>query len=144
MTHSSQSLPPTKDALYLHFERSNYQCRQWKKALDHVSEEPKNHGRKNENGSLEISWANEKPAPESILEFVTCNCRKSRCIKNQCSCKAVGLPEGVEVLKKRIKMNRGRGGQTYLYVRSCEKKLPDFRTADRVLSDKLLAKCFLF
>ena len=36
-------------------------------------------------------WTNEKPAPESILQFVTCNCQKSRCINNQCNCKDVGL-----------------------------------------------------
>ena len=97
-THSPQSLPLTKDALYLHIERSNYQCRHWKNVLDchHVLEEPtkwKNrNGMKTENGSLEIRWTNEKPASESILEFVTCNYRKSQCIKNQCSCKAVRLP----------------------------------------------------
>ena len=26
-----QSLPPTKDALYLHIERANYHCQLWKK-----------------------------------------------------------------------------------------------------------------
>ena len=30
-----QSLPPTKDALYLHIKRANYQCQLWKKALDY-------------------------------------------------------------------------------------------------------------
>ena len=42
------------------------------------------------------------------------------------------------VLKKRTKTNRVRGGQAYLYVRSV-KKLPDFQTAGRVLSDTLLS-----
>ena len=91
---SPQSLPPTKDALYLNFERANYQCQQWKKAHDrsHTLPDPTNHGWKEENGSLAIRWTTEKPAPESILEFVTCNCRKSHCINDQCSCKAVDLP----------------------------------------------------
>ena len=28
-----ESLPPTKDVLYLHFDRINYQCHQWKMAV---------------------------------------------------------------------------------------------------------------
>ena len=37
-----QKLPPTKDALLLHFNRANYQAYQWKGALDltHVLLEP--------------------------------------------------------------------------------------------------------
>ena len=34
----------------------------------------------------------EKPAPESILEFVSCKCQKSMCQRNNCSCKSLGLP----------------------------------------------------
>ena len=71
-----QSLPPTKDALYLHFDGANYQCQQWKKALDrqHELPDPINHGWVQENGSLSIQWATHKPAPESILAFVSCDC----------------------------------------------------------------------
>ena len=44
------------------------------------------------------------------------------------------------VLKKQTKTNRGRGDQAYQYVRSVI-KFPDFQTAGRVLSDKLLGSC---
>ena len=75
-----ESLPPTKDALYLHFNRVNYQCRQWKMALNlhHELSDPTDHGWLNDdNGRLEIHWAECKPAPEAILQFVTCSCCKS-------------------------------------------------------------------
>ena len=70
------SLPPTKDVLYLHFDRVNYQCRQWKMALNLHQE------LSDDNGRLGIHWTEYKPAPEAILEFVTCSCRKSECGTN--------------------------------------------------------------
>ena len=89
-----ESLPPTKDALYLHFDRLNYQCRQWKTALNlhHELSDPTDHGWVNDdNGRLGIHWTECKPAPEAILEFVTCSCRKSECGTNQCGCVFVNL-----------------------------------------------------
>ena len=53
-----------------------------------------------------------------------------------------GGGRGVLKIKKRIKTNRGRGRGSSLSVRSlCEKKLPNFQTVGRVLSDKLLGSC---
>ena len=34
---------------------------------------------------------NQKPAPEAILEFVACHCRKSLCQSNMCNCYAIDL-----------------------------------------------------
>ena len=45
-----------------------------------------------ENNKLQIKWMAEKPAPESILEFSSCNCKKSMCQTNRCNCKSLGLP----------------------------------------------------
>ena len=86
-------LPPTRDALYLHFDRVNYQCHEWKNALDsnHVLPNPVNHGWTEVDGKLSIYWITNKPAPETVLEFVSCECRKSRCVANQCRCYSVGL-----------------------------------------------------
>ena len=81
-----ESLPPTKDALYLHFDRANHQCRQRKMALNlhHELSDPTDHCWINDdNGRLGIHWTECKPAPEAILEFVTCSCRKSECGTNQ-------------------------------------------------------------
>ena len=90
-----QSLLPTKDALYLHFDRVNYQCRQWKMALNlhHELSDSTDHGWVNDdNGRLGIHLTEYKPAPEAILEFVKCSCRKSECGTNPCGCVFVNLP----------------------------------------------------
>ena len=55
----SESLPPTKDALYLHFDRVNYQCCQWKMALNphHELFDPTDHGWVNDdNGRSGMHW----------------------------------------------------------------------------------------
>ena len=51
-----QSLPRTKDALYLHTERGNYQCQLWKKALDYHPHlpHPVEHGWTGTDGSLVV------------------------------------------------------------------------------------------
>ena len=50
------------------------------------------------------------------------------------------------VLKKRTKTNRVRGGQVYLYVRSCEKNCLVFKHQAEffLISCLAVAKCFLF
>jgi len=45
-----------------------------------------------EGNGMGINWMNEKPAPESILAFVSCNCKKNKCNANSCSCYGVNLP----------------------------------------------------
>ena len=90
-----ESLPPTKDALYLHFDRVNYQCCQWKMALNphHELSDPTDHGWVNDdNGRSGMHWTECKPAPEAILEFVTRSCCKSECGTNQCGSVFVNLP----------------------------------------------------
>ena len=73
-----QSLPPTKDHLHLHIEHAHYEYQQWKKELDshphlvHLV----GHGWKDIDGSLTVQWEILKPAPDSILEYVSC-CKKS-------------------------------------------------------------------
>ena len=58
----------------------------------HVFENPLLHGWRKVDDEIEIHWLNEKPAPDAILEFVTCGCKKTNCSNNQCSCRAVDLP----------------------------------------------------
>jgi hypothetical protein len=38
-----------------------------------------------------VKWMSQKPAPDSILEFSLCGCKKSGCKNNMCSCVANGL-----------------------------------------------------
>ena len=75
-------MQPTKNALYLHIDRINYECRQWKMALNLHCElsDPTDYGWVNDdNRSLGIHWTECKPAPEALLEFLTCSCCKSEC-----------------------------------------------------------------
>ena len=92
-TPDPRKLPPTRDALHLHFDRANYQCHEWKSALDkdHLLLNPVGYGWKEDDGKLAVNWTLFKPAPDSILEFVSCECKKSQCVNNQCKCKSVNL-----------------------------------------------------
>ena len=68
-----QFLPLTKYALYLLTERANYQCQLWKKALDSYPHLPHSieHGWTDIDGSLIFQSGLLKPAPDSILKFVS-------------------------------------------------------------------------
>ena len=41
---------------------------------------------------MQIEWCRKKPAPDAVLEFVTCRCVKTMCKTAKCNCSAVGLP----------------------------------------------------
>ena len=43
------------------------------------------------NGMLETNWMTQKPAPDTLLEFLSCGCKKSGCQNNMCVCIANGL-----------------------------------------------------
>ena len=68
-----QFLPLTKYALYLLTKRANYQCQLWKKALDSYPHLPHSieHGWTDIDGSLIFQSGLLKPAPDSILKFVS-------------------------------------------------------------------------
>ena len=88
-----QRLPPTKDALKLHLMRCNYQVSEWKQALNahHAPKTPVGRGWKIEGGKLSIQWMTKKPAPDEILEFTSCNCKKSNCSSRKGRCFSIGL-----------------------------------------------------
>ena len=86
-------LPPTKDELLLHSQRANYVTCIWKSALsaNDMSPTPERHGWLLRNGMLETNWMSQKPAPDTLLEFLSCGCKKSGCQNNMCICIANGL-----------------------------------------------------
>ena len=62
-----------------------------KKALDrhlHLFH-PLRYERADIDGPLAVQWGSLKPTSDSVLEFVYCNCKKSKCTTNQCCCAAV-------------------------------------------------------
>ncbi|CAB4001853.1 Hypothetical predicted protein [Paramuricea clavata] len=88
-----QQLPPTQDELLLHCQRANYVAKIWKSALiaDIDLPHPAGYGWREVNGLLEIKWMSQKPAPDSLLEFLACGCKKSGCQNNRCLCARNGL-----------------------------------------------------
>ena len=89
-----QQLPPTKDELLQHCKRVSYVTAIIKQALELNVEYPSPQGHGwiiTASGDLEIEWMTQNPAPDSILEMVSCSCKRSKCHSASCSCFAHGL-----------------------------------------------------
>ena len=88
----SHQLPPAKDELLHHLKRANYQLLVWKQALNTNFEphSPIGHVWQDNEGRLEIAWKERKPAPETMLELTTCNCRRALC-GDDCQCRILSL-----------------------------------------------------
>ena len=90
----SYQLPPCRYCLFKHILRANYQALVWKSCLVAcpVIPAPIGHGWKHEgeNDAYAIDWMSVNPAPNAVLEFLSCNCSRS-CESNRCSCVANGL-----------------------------------------------------
>ena len=88
----SEALPPTSDSFIQHLKRANYQVLVWRKSLvgNQDLPEPQCSGWKEEDGVLCPILMTSNPAPESIIELTTCNCKKSLC-RSTCSCANNGL-----------------------------------------------------
>ena len=87
----SHQLPPCRHCLRKHIDRANYQALIWKNCLKPLPTipEPEGHGWKIENGDLVIDWTSIAPAPDTILELLSCNCARS--CNNNCVCVTNGL-----------------------------------------------------
>jgi hypothetical protein len=86
--YDEELLPPNQDSLNNHIRRANYQCYIWRHAVQPILRLPNfcDHGWKlDEEGNVTINWTSLAPAPDSILEFVNCKCKKG-CENNRCSC----------------------------------------------------------
>ena len=52
--------------------------------------DPERHGWLMVQGMLKIDWMHGQPAPDSVLEFIACKCKK-QCRAGDCSCLDSGL-----------------------------------------------------
>ncbi|KAL9987110.1 hypothetical protein ACROYT_G001360 [Oculina patagonica] len=90
----SELPPPTPDSLTLHLKGANYQAFVWRNSLVAMLNlelpSPENHRWPLEDEALKPVLMNEDPAPRSILELITCNCKKSES-RSRCSCNMNGL-----------------------------------------------------
>ena len=85
---SSEKLPPTSDALYMHIRRVNYQTYIWKSSTEPIMDLP---------SPLDGGWTSDKDghlvplkmtqasAPEALLDFTKCSC-KTECKTKRCKC----------------------------------------------------------
>ena len=78
-----QSLPPTKDVFCLHIKCANHHYPNLPNPVEHRWTDI--------DRSLAVQQRLLKPAPDSILEFVSCSCKKSEYGANHCGCVAVNL-----------------------------------------------------
>lgn len=90
----SEQLPPCQDCLHLHAARANYQAAIWHRALQADPSVPSPlecKGWSSDDGELLITWMTGAPAPDAVLEFLSCKCKKS-CKLSSCQCMANRLP----------------------------------------------------
>ena len=93
----SYQLPPCADCFHKHSQRANYQTAIWRRCLinDPNIPSPAGHGWKfatdGDDQVLAIDWMDGTSAPESILEMLSCKCRKS-CKAPKCPCVMNKLP----------------------------------------------------
>jgi len=89
----SSQLPPCEDCLFMHVLRANYQAAIWRKCLQsHPSvPDPKDYGWTTDpDGKLVIQWMRGSPAPEAVLQLLSCQCVRS-CKLPHCTCLSNGL-----------------------------------------------------
>ena len=83
-------LPPTEAALKYHIMRANYVTLMWKRSI--LSFHPTlpdccvDQGWNIEDGKLAAVMTDILPAPEFCIEMISCKCKKSKYVTNQCGC----------------------------------------------------------
>ncbi|KAJ8403211.1 hypothetical protein AAFF_G00354280 [Aldrovandia affinis] len=89
----SSQLPSCEDCLFMHAMHANYQAGIWRASLQqhpHVPS-PVEHGwARNDDGQLTVEWMQGSPAPEAVLQLLSCNC-SHRCKLPECQCMSSGL-----------------------------------------------------
>lgn len=87
-----EALPPCQSSLRLHVKRSNYQAAIWRRALSPCPDipSPQEHGWNIDNDVINFVWLDSKPAPEEVLELLSCSCKRV-CSLQSCCCLKSGL-----------------------------------------------------
>ena len=86
-----EDLPLCNSSLKLHVTRANYQAGIWPRAILPCPNIPcpNNHGWEVSGSLIDVRWLGSKPAPEEVLELISCTCKRS-CSTSECSCVAAG------------------------------------------------------
>ena len=91
---STAQLLPCKDALELDAKRANYQAAIWRRSLQPQPVVPSPNGQGwsvDSSNSITVNWLTLLPAPQQLLELVSCSCKKG-CSTGLCSCCRNGMP----------------------------------------------------
>lgn len=89
----SFQMPPCKDTLRQHNKRANYQAGIWLRSLETrpIIPDPFAHGwEKDISGNLCVKWMEGLPAPECVLSFLRCHCKRN-CVPEIFSCLATQI-----------------------------------------------------
>lgn len=88
----SNQLPPCNDTLHKHSLRANYQAAVWRRSLQRCPAipSPVGFGWCSEDDKLVVDWMGGQPAPQAVLELLSCQCSRS-CKLPSCSCIVNGL-----------------------------------------------------
>ena len=88
----SHQLPPCQDSLRNHIRRSNYQSLIWNRCpLPHQRIAAlEQHGWEYDGEVVSVKWMNGPPAPDAVLAFLSCDCKK-KCVQEKCCCMQNGL-----------------------------------------------------
>jgi len=90
----SAQLPPCENTLLQHTRRANYQAAIWRRSLDNspaIPDPTEGHGwAKCQDGSLMINWMTTSPAPEMVIDLISCRCTRA-CRPSECTCMLNGI-----------------------------------------------------
>jgi hypothetical protein len=89
----SSQLPPCEDCLFMHVLHANYQAAIWRRSLQSQPFVPSPSGcgwTTDDDGKLAIEWMQGSPAPDSVLQLLSCKCVRS-CELLDCPCLTNGL-----------------------------------------------------
>ena len=119
-------LPPTKDELKQHIQRSNYQALVWKNALEIEPDmpDPDGHGWELVDGCLNVHWMDNEPAPNEILELVVCECRRQKCA-DECQCLQLQIP-CTDICKCKSECNNQNMTETVDFDETCDEDVSDY------------------
>ena len=91
---SLDRIPPSKDALLQHTNRSLYQgCYCWHQSLipHQTLPSPENWGWKVEENTFKVVWTILPEASQICKELVRCNCKSQKGCSGRCKCKKASL-----------------------------------------------------
>ena len=130
----SHQLPSCKDTLRKHILRANFQAYIWRTCFEFypATSNPENHGWKQNNDSLVFDWMEGAPAPKAVLEFLSCNCRRT-CSPSNCACILNGL-KCTDMCRLAECTNRENEDNV---ENECESEASDFEVDDEEIYDEI-------